>query len=168
MSAILEIAQEVLRAKSLQDNIDTITSAISHFSSSIKRLKQLLANRNNDSKIKAEDWATLVKLEHCITEELEVQTTHLLDGFEESCVRSHNGDEFDERSRLQRIDDQKKARNQLKEQVTRLTDLRRAKADICDEAEKMLDAGIVEGIEKEEGRVNTYTNGVDTREETMF
>lgn len=48
--------------------MDTLANALSHFSDSIKRFEKLLANKAVVSKITAEDWDTLVKLEQCITE----------------------------------------------------------------------------------------------------
>lgn len=67
MSTLLESAGEVLRSKSLEDNINTLINALSHFSDSIKRFEGYLAEKDNGSKINAEDWTTVVKLEKYIT-----------------------------------------------------------------------------------------------------
>lgn len=74
----------------------------------------------------------------------------MLSRFKESCVRPKNGDEFDETLKTGRIDDQKKARNQLKDQETLLISLECAKFVISYRVENILDDRIAEETEEEE------------------
>lgn len=88
-------------------------------------------------------------------QELDYQTTHLRSRFEDTSIRPKKGDEFDETRKMGRVNDQKKARNRLKEQGFQLAGFKFATLAVSERVESILDDRNVEEVEREEGKGDT-------------